>query len=85
AAARLKRRWTNWKAAPQTQGLGLIRVASYLAQPYLQSGALVACLEQAASDLPLSLVYPQNRYLPPAVRAFYDWSRRVLQPPHSEA
>jgi DNA-binding transcriptional LysR family regulator len=62
------------------QGLGLIRVASYLAQPYLQSGALVACLEQAASDLPLSLVYPQNRYLPPAVRAFYDWSRRVLQP-----
>ncbi|MFO5602630.1 hypothetical protein ACLBPT_27720, partial [Klebsiella pneumoniae] len=26
-----------------------------------------------------------NRYLPPAVRAFYDWSRRVLQPPHSEA
>ncbi|EPJ0504203.1 TPA: LysR family transcriptional regulator [Klebsiella variicola subsp. variicola] len=67
------------------QGLGLIRVASYLAQPYLQSGALVACLEQAASDLPLSLVYPQNRYLPPAVRAFYDWSRRVLQPPLSEA
>ncbi|MCS5807522.1 hypothetical protein LNO89_03575 [Klebsiella pneumoniae subsp. pneumoniae] len=36
-------------------------------------------------DLPLSLVYPQNRYPPPAVRAFYDWSRRVLQPPHSEA
>lgn len=62
------------------QGLGLIRVASYLAQPYLQSGALVACLEQAASDLPLSLVYPQNRHSPPAVRAFYDWSRRVLQP-----
>ncbi|MGF1212164.1 LysR substrate-binding domain-containing protein, partial [Klebsiella pneumoniae] len=67
------------------QGLGLIRVASYLAEPYLQSGALVACLEQAASDLPLSLVYPQNRYLPPAVRAFYDWSRRVLQSPLSEA
>ncbi len=68
------------------RGWALIRVASYLAQPYLQSGALVACLEQAASDLPLSLVYPQNRYLPPAVlRAFYDWSRRVLQPPHSEA
>lgn len=42
------------------QGLGLIRVASYLAQPYLQSGALVACLKQAASDLPLSLVYPQT-------------------------
>ncbi|VEA73564.1 D-malate degradation protein R [Serratia rubidaea] len=60
------------------QGLGLIRVASYLAAPYLRSGALIACLNDDAFDLPLSLVYPQNRYLPPAVRAFYDWSQSVL-------
>lgn len=61
-----------------TQGLGLIRVASYLAEPYLKSGALVRCMEDVSFDLPLSLVYPQNRYLPPSVRAFYDWSRAVL-------
>lgn len=60
------------------QGLGLIRVASYLVAPCLQSGALVLCMENLTFDLPLSLVYPQNRYLPPAVRAFYDWSRAVL-------
>lgn len=63
------------------QGLGLIRVASYLIAPYLQSGALVTCINAHAYDLPLSLVYPQNRYLPPAVRAFYDWSREVLNQP----
>lgn len=60
------------------QGFGLIRVASYLVAPYVQSGALVLCMDHLSFDLPLSLVYPQNRYLPPAVRAFYDWSRAVL-------
>ncbi|HBS5782981.1 LysR family transcriptional regulator [Klebsiella aerogenes] len=60
------------------QGVGLIRVASYLVAPYLQSGALVLCMENLSCDLPLSLVYPQNRYLPSSVRAFYDWSRAVL-------
>ncbi|HGY1463467.1 TPA: LysR substrate-binding domain-containing protein [Klebsiella aerogenes] len=60
------------------QGFGLIRVASYLVAPYVQSGALVLCMEHLSFDLPLSLVYPQNRYLPPSVRAFYEWSRAVL-------
>lgn len=60
------------------QGFGLIRVASYLVAQHLQSGALVSCIEHPSFELPLSLVYPQNRYLPPAVRAFYDWSRQVL-------
>ena len=63
------------------EGLGLIRVASYLAAPYLKRGALVPCMENVSFDLPLSLVYPQNRYLPPSVRAFYDWSRTVLHQP----
>lgn len=62
-------------------GIGLIRVASYLAAPYLESGELVCCMDNYAFDLPLSLVYPQTRYLPPAVRAFYDWSRTVLNQP----
>ncbi|KMV35847.1 LysR family transcriptional regulator [Franconibacter pulveris 1160] len=62
-------------------GIGLIRAASYLVAPYLKSGELVACLDNYAFDLPLSLVYPQTRYLPPSVRAFYDWSRTVLNQP----
>ncbi|KJT15155.1 LysR family transcriptional regulator YcjZ, partial [Salmonella enterica subsp. enterica serovar Heidelberg str. RI-11-013193] len=32
-------------------------------------------------DLPLALVYPQNRFLPPAVRAFYDWCKTALSQP----
>ncbi|WP_368541992.1 LysR family transcriptional regulator [Enterobacter soli] len=65
-------------------GLGLIRVASYLAAPWLKSGALIHCMQDDAFDLPLSLVYPQSRYLPPSVRAFYEWSREVLQQPPGE-
>ncbi len=67
------------------QGLGLIRVASYLAQPLFAERGAGRLSGAGRFDLPLSLVYPQNRYLPPAVRAFYDWSRRVLQSPLSEA
>ncbi len=64
------------------QGLGLIRVASYLVKPYVQCGALVSCMDDLSFDLPLSLVYPQNRYLPPSVRAFYDWCKKVLNQPN---
>lgn len=63
------------------QGLGLIRVASYLVAPYLHSGALVTCMDNHSYDLPLALVYPQNRFLPPAVRAFYDWCKTALSQP----
>lgn len=60
------------------QGMGLIRVASYLVTPYLKSGALVSCMNNFSFDLPLSLVYPQNRYLPPSVRSFFTWSKTAL-------
>lgn len=60
------------------QGIGLIRIASYLAMPYLKSGILVSCMDNDSFDLPLSLVYPQSRFPPPAVRAFYDWSKGIL-------
>ncbi|MGH4858660.1 LysR family transcriptional regulator, partial [Klebsiella pneumoniae] len=45
------------------------------------SGELVSCLENSTSELPLSLVYPYSRYIPPSVRAFYDWSRTMLSHP----
>ncbi|AVH19836.1 LysR family transcriptional regulator [Enterobacter sp. SGAir0187] len=63
------------------QGMGLIRVASYFVAPYVHSGALVTCMDNFTYELPLSLVYPQNSYLPPAVRAFYVWCRRALGQP----
>lgn len=60
------------------QGIGLIRVASYLVNSCLSTGTLISCLEEYAVDMPLFLVYPQSRHVSPAVRAFYDWSKEVL-------
>ncbi|HFK6080877.1 TPA: LysR family transcriptional regulator [Enterobacter cloacae] len=62
-------------------GIGLIWVASYLVVPFIKNGALIPCLNDCSYDLPLSLVYPQNRYLPPSVRSFYEWSKSVLNHP----
>ncbi|HDL7101043.1 TPA: LysR family transcriptional regulator [Yersinia enterocolitica] len=60
------------------QGMGLIRVASYLVAPYLKNGTLVTCMNNFSFDLPLSLVYPQSRYLLPSVRSFFTWSKATL-------
>ncbi|UMX83444.1 hypothetical protein MJ561_13230 [Klebsiella pneumoniae] len=66
--------------------LGLIRVAAPFGATHLQSGALVARLEQAASgSSPLSLVYPQNRHLPPAVKRVLRLEQACAATPHSEA
>lgn len=55
-------------------GLGLIRIASYLAAPHLRAGRLVRVLAGHRDEpAPLSLVYPQNRHPSSAVRAFADW------------
>lgn len=56
-------------------GHGLIQVPRVIAQPYLESGALVEVLPAfRPAPLPISAVYPQNRHLSPQVRAFVDWS-----------
>lgn len=56
------------------EGLGLIRIASFLAEPYLQDGSLIRVLpEHRGEQVPLSVLYPRNRHLSPSVRAFVDW------------
>jgi LysR family transcriptional regulator for bpeEF and oprC len=55
-------------------GLGLIRIARYLADPHLASGRLFLVLPQLGSpSVPLSVMYAQSRKLPTAVRIFVDW------------
>jgi LysR family transcriptional regulator for bpeEF and oprC len=67
------------------EGLGLIRIADYLAGPYLASGQLVAVLPAVDSpSVPLSVLYPQNRHVPPAVRAFVDWLAAFAPPQHEQ-
>jgi len=66
------------------EGLGLIRIADYLAGPHLASGRLVRVLPQLESPtVPLSVIYPQTRHLPPAVRAFVAWLA-ALAPPQEQ-
>jgi len=61
------------------EGLGLIRIANFLAAPYLQDGSLIRVLpEQRGPEVPLSVLYPRNRHLSPSVRAFVDWMAGLL-------
>ncbi|VDA52061.1 hypothetical protein BANRA_00012 [Klebsiella pneumoniae] len=62
------------------QGLGLIRVASYLAQPYCRAGRWSPVWSRPLLIFPCRWSIRKTAISPPAVRAFYDWSRRVLQP-----
>lgn len=61
-------------------GLGLIRVASYLAAPHVRAGRLIQVLQHCHGvSVPLSLLYPQNRHLSSAIRAFADWLRELVR------
>lgn len=56
------------------QGLGLIRAGSHLVLPHLRAGTLRRVLPQfGAPAVPISVMYPRNRHLAPAVRVFVDW------------
>ncbi len=60
-------------------GLGVSQVARFVAQPYLDSGALVEVLSDWTRDtLPMYVVYPPNRHLSAKVRAFVDWAAELF-------
>lgn len=62
------------------EGLGLIRAASYMVAPHLCNGQLRQVLSDfKAPTVPLSILYPQNRYLSPTVRAFTDWITQLIR------
>lgn len=74
AGTRLTLNETDAYLACGLEGLGLIRIASYLAAPHLRACRLVRVLAGYQGEpVPVSLVYPQHRHLSPAVRAFADW------------
>lgn len=55
-------------------GLGIAQVPTYLAQDYIASGELMVVLGTYLSeDLPIHVLYPQNRHLSTKVRVFIDW------------
>src|SRR5882757_3910977 len=59
---------------------GIVKVASYLARPYLESGQLVQVLSDwTAEQYPISVMYPQSRHLSAKVRVFADWVSELIQ------
>ncbi len=62
-------------------GLGLIQVPRLGARPFLASGELVEVLPgQRPGPLPVAIIYPRNRHLPPRVRVLVDWVMATLRP-----
>lgn len=61
------------------EGLGLIRVGSYMVLQHLRSGRLVQVLEQYRTlPVPISVIYQQSNSLPPALRSFVDWAAELF-------
>lgn len=60
-------------------GLGIIQASRNALAPYIASGELEEILTQYPSvSKPVSVMYPDKRYLPPQVRAFIDWFSEVF-------
>ena len=61
-------------------GVGISQLPTYMVQDYIASGELVVVLGTYLSDdLPLHVLYPQNRHLSTKVRAFIDWISELFQ------
>lgn len=59
-------------------GLGIAYVPEHYAHIYLRDEKLVAVLEEWCPCIPgLSLYYPNNRHVPPSLRAFIDLLREL--------
>ncbi len=58
-------------------GLGLVQVPRFHAEVDLARGSLIAVLvDTPPPQVPVSLLYPENRQLSPRVRVFLDWTVR---------
>ena len=65
---------SNANLAAGLAGLGIVRLGTFQAAPYLASGALKPLLlDWCAASVPLHVVYPPNRHLSAKVRVFVDW------------
>jgi LysR family transcriptional regulator for bpeEF and oprC len=61
-------------------GIGIAKVANYMARPYLESGQLTQVLtDWTAEQFPISVMYAQSRHLSAKVRTFVDWVSALIQ------
>ena len=62
-------------------GLGLIQVPLLGVQRLIEAGLLVDVLpDYRAAPMPISLLYPHRRHLPPRVQAMLNWLAQVVTP-----
>lgn len=61
------------------EGFGLAQLAESVVSEHLQKGALVEVLaDWQPPSVPVNLLYPHQRFLSPAVRAFADWIDDIM-------
>jgi LysR family transcriptional regulator for bpeEF and oprC len=59
---------------------GIVKVANYVARPYLESRQLTQVLADWTSEQsPIWVMYPQSRHLSAKVRIFVDWVSDLIQ------
>lgn len=64
-------------------GLGMVHALRAALEPHIQSGKLTEVLtDYTPVTKPVSLLYPDRRYLSPKVRVFIDWFAEVFARKH---
>lgn len=67
------------------EGLGIVHALRTALEPHIQSGRLTEVLtDYAPVTKPVSVLYPDRRYLPSKVRVFIDWFCDVFARKHQE-
>ncbi len=62
------------------EGFGLVQLAENLVSEHLQEGRLIEVLaDWQPASVPVTLLYPHQRFLSPAVRAFADWIAELVR------
>lgn len=61
------------------EGFGLAQLAENIVSEHLQKGTLIEVLvEWQPPSVPVTLLYPHQRFLSPTVRAFADWVAEII-------
>lgn len=61
-------------------GLGMLHALQTMLKPHIQSGTLREVLvDYATITKPVSILFPDRRYLSPKVRVFIDWFSDVFE------
>jgi DNA-binding transcriptional LysR family regulator len=62
------------------EGAGIALLPSFLCESEIKTGKLIPILQEWTSEIaPMHFVYPAQKYVPPAIKAFIEMSTVVLR------